>query len=483
MVAFNDAQDMTDGAVPGPDPATWTAPGYRCYGLMDRRGRWGSWRFGPSTVDELARLEHEASRKHQVLFQSAQTFASRPEGRPAHRWRQVREQYVGDAALPHLVPLFFDIDCAGDLDKALVAGRYLVAFLAHRLELSEEAVRIWFSGSKGLHILVHLAAMGIEPSRALTADMKRIVAALVKRLEAEGCPQLPVDSAVYSLPRMLRAPNQQHPKSGLFKAELTHDELMTLTADEIRALATEPRPPLWPGDHAPALSPAAAAWWSTELTRLRETREFTRRTAELTGRKVRPDGFVVDELASDDMPDCIRQLAGTLVSPGNRNRAELQLACWAKATKMPFGGVLSLLSSWTTVNRPELSAENAQAKAESIVRSVYGNASYGFSCVAARAAARAVGVVPECPACQAVRPRSLRQLYSLRVRHDAHWNPPERISLEEARGFTARVIDRRVAACRADRPGRRATGRRQDPRGSSRSNRARNASRLCRPHA
>ncbi|MBN2584946.1 MAG: hypothetical protein JXL80_17920 [Planctomycetes bacterium] len=439
-------QTVTDAPAELGHVRVFELPGYRCYGLMDGRGRWGSWLFGPSTFDELAGLEREAARRNQVLFVSAQTFMPPPEGRRPRRWRQAREHYVGDGALPHLAPLFFDIDCAGDLDKALLAGRYLLEFLVHGLGLAEPAVRVWFSGSKGLHILVHPAALGIEPSAGLTADMKRIVANLVQRLETEGCPELPVDSTVYSLPRMLRAPNQVNPRSGLYKIELHHEELLRLTGDEIKALAAEPRAPLWPDDHPPpALSPTAAAWWAAEIGRLRQVREFTRRTAELTGRKVRPDGFVVDELIDDEMPDCIRRLAAATVAPGNRNRAELQLACWALAAKRPQTWAAKLLAAWAARNRPEFTLDGCRTKADSVVAAVYGRSGYGFSCAAARTAARAAGLEPECPACRTVRQPLLQTLHSLRQNHDEGWTAPERITLHDARARTATFIDRFVA--------------------------------------
>jgi hypothetical protein len=272
--------------------------------------------------------------------------------------------------------------------------------------------------------------------------MKHIVAALVKRLETEGCPELPVDSAVYSLPRMLRAPNQVNPRSGLPKIELRHEELLRLSADQIQTLAAEPRSPLWPEDHPPPTrSPTAAAWWATELGRLRETREFTRRTAELTGRKVRPDGFVVDELIDDEMPDCIRRLAAATVAPGNRNRAELQLACWALAAKRPQAWAARLLATWVARNRPELTLDGCRAKAESVVAAVYGRSGYGFSCTAARTAARAAGLDPGCEACRAVRRPALRILHSLRRHHDEGWVAPERITLHDARTRIADFVD------------------------------------------
>jgi hypothetical protein len=450
---------------------------------MDSRGRWRAWRFGPATADVQRELEAQAQQTGQVLFASVQTFAAPVDVIGMTRWRQVRQQYTGDSALPHLAPVFFDIDAEGDLNKALLWARTLVEFFFFQLGLPEPAVRVWFSGSKGAHILVDPVALGIQPSPALTADMKTVALELVRHLAAQGAEDMAIDRAVYSLPRMLRLPDQVNPRSGLFKIELRHHELFLLTADQITDLARQPRGRLWSAADIPGgLVPVAAQWWSKVLARAREPREFRIRTAEVAGLKVRPDGYVVDELDTSDMPPCIAAMVQAAASPGTRNGVELQIACWAKGAKLPFDKSLALLSGWTMANRPELSAENTRAKAESIVRSVYGNASYGFSCIAARSAARAVGIACHCDTCQAVRPRSLRQVYSLRVRHNTHWNPPERISLEDARGLTARIIDRRVAAARADRPGETADRRRKNPRGRSCAGQARDAGHLCCSH-
>jgi hypothetical protein len=282
---------------------------------------------------------------------------------------------------------------------------------------------------------------------------------------------------------MLRLPDQTNPRGRLFKVELRHHELSQLTADEVTDLARQPRGSLWStGDLPGGPVPAAAEWWSKALTRTREAREFRVRTADVVGVKVRPDGYVVDKLVTSDAPACIAGMMQAAAAPGHRNRVELQIACWAKGAKLPFDEALTLLAGWTTANRPELSPQNSRAKADSILRSVFGNASYGFSCLAARSVARSVGAPPECDACRAVRSRSLRLVHSLRVRHDAQWNPPTRISLEDARGLTARLIDSRVAVCRSDRLGHRPAWRRQDPRGPAGPGRTRNAGGLCGAH-
>lgn len=457
---------------------------YRCYGTLDSRGRWRAWRFGPATVDVQAQFVAEAARTGQVAFASVQSFAAPGNVVGMTRWREVRGQYTGEDALPHLAPLYFDVDAEGDLDKALLWARTLVEFFTVQLKLPKPAVRVWFSGAKGAHILVDAAALGIEPGAMLTTDMKAVALGLAGQLAAESAADLSVDAAVYSLPRMLRLPGQVNPRSGLYKVEISHHELFQLATDQISDLARTPRGCLWTaGDLFDEPVPKAAAWWSAALGRAREPREFRIKTAQIAGLKVRPDGYMADELADASMPSCITGILGAAVSPGDRNRCELQIACWAKAAKLPEDNALSLLSAWTMWNRPELSPQNAEAKAASIVASVYADARYCFSCMAARTAAHKAGVVPQCDSCQAVRPRSLRQVFSLRVRHDAQWNPPLRIPLENARGLIARTIDNRIAACVSDRTGGRSARRGQDSRRSPRPGRTRNAGRLCGAHA
>jgi len=453
---------------------------YRCYGMLDSRGRWRVWRFGPAERDVQVRLEAEAAKAGHVLFSSVQTFSA-PRGESGiMRWREVRQQYTGQDALPHLTPLYFDVDADGDLDKAMLWTRMLVEFFVEQLGLPQQAVRVWFSGSKGAHILVDAAMLGIEPSAILTTDMKAVVLELVRQLAAESAAGLSVDSAVYSLPRMLRLPGQINPRSGLYKVELSHRELFQLAADQITDLARAPRGYLLTADDlSDEPVPKAAAWWSAALGRAREPREFRIKTAKVAGLKVRPDGYLADKLIDASTPPCITGILGSAVNPGDRNRCELQIACWAKAAKLPEDKALLLLADWTKRNRPELSPQNAETKASSIVASVYANATYGFSCMAARVAAHKAGVVPRCDSCQVVRPHSLRQLSSLRVRHDAHWNPPSRIPLENARGLIAQIVDSRIAACSADRAGDSAAWSRQDPLRPERTGRPRNEGGLC----
>jgi hypothetical protein len=428
---------------------------YRCYGYLGPDGRWRPWQFAPATAAQLKQARTIATNRGQVLFTSIQTFAPPAGAAGDLRWTQVSGQYRGEDALTHWAPLYFDIDAEGDLDRAILLARYLVGFFCDEIGLPQCDVRFWFSGSKGVHVVVNPLALGIEPSATLTADMKTVALELVRRVQAHGAPDLNTDPAVYSLPRMLRAPDQLNPKSGLYKVELGQDELFRLTGEEVAGLARSPRGPVWQdGQWSIAPIPGAAAWWCTELDKVRKPREFRRRTAELAGVKLRPDGYVVDVLLGAEMPACIREIARAAVAPGSRNRCELQLACWAKGTGRGANEVVGLVAAWAGRNRLELSPANALRKAESIVKTVYGGSHYGFSCGASRAVGRSVGLVIDCGGCKVVKPRALKQLASLREGEDTGWLPPERIELEEARGRIAQSLERFFAFVAAERRAR-----------------------------
>lgn len=137
---------------------------YRCFALLRPNGGWSRWRFAPDRGQTYKQLLHNAGRD--VLFASVQHFPP-PVGMAGFlKWGEVGEQYKNENALPHIAPLYFDIDCADGLDDALTLAHGLYEFFNGELGIAPEHVRVWFSGSKGAHLLVHPEALGIEPSSA-----------------------------------------------------------------------------------------------------------------------------------------------------------------------------------------------------------------------------------------------------------------------------------------------------------------------------
>lgn len=410
----------------------------RVYAFQTRAGNWLQWQFAKAAPEVLREAERHALAHAHILFTSVQLYAGPHPQEEVVRWKDVRRMYYGKDARPHWAPLYFDIDCLGGLCKALDLARWLVEWFVGQLGLPEADCRVYFSGRKGFHLLVNPLALGIEPRADLTLLMKPIALGLCERLSRLGAPDLLPDPQAYSLARLLRAPDQLHPKSSLFKVELRLRELLHQGLADIKELAIGIRGDLWDPDEV-STEPVdgAAEWWREELRRVEERSVSRRLTAEVTGSKVDSSGFAVDELVTKEMPPCIEALWKTTLPVGSRNQGELQLACWAKAAGKTYDDALAFVQTWSRRNRPEDSASSVDRHVQSVVKSVYEGTSYGFSC----AAVRATGIQVGCHGCEAVAPRSLKNVASLRLSYADTWAPPECVPLCEARTAVANKIN------------------------------------------
>jgi hypothetical protein len=127
--------------------------------------------------------------------------------------------------------LWWDKD-HNDLDVALADTRRLVVTIKDRYA----EPLCFFSGKKGFHVGLPTALWNPAPSLAFNRVARRFAEAVAERAGIE------IDTSIYDKVRAFRAPNSRHATSGLFKVRLRWDELMTCTASQIQAIASEPRP-------------------------------------------------------------------------------------------------------------------------------------------------------------------------------------------------------------------------------------------------
>lgn len=169
--------------------------------------------------------------------------------------------------------LHFDIDRADDLQAALEDARRLVQFIHARYPELEGEVPVYFSGSKGFHVLIELAH---SPPPSVQFPQ-------VARTFAEGIAAaagVRIDSAIYDRSHILRLPNSRHPKTGLFKRLI---DIEGLFMRDVAGHLTDARSP-WPsaipfaGKQVPRL---ADDWHEAERVAARalEARATIRRDA------------------------------------------------------------------------------------------------------------------------------------------------------------------------------------------------------------
>ena len=149
-----------------------------------------------------------------------------------HRGRPSVAGYRGPA-LAEFMP--FDFDCKKDPAKAVAEAAQLVREWEERWDLPPTALRIYWSGMKGISIEVPAVLFGgFEPANDIADKLKAIAEAMAPNAET-------LDTSIYQLLRLWRVPNTEHSKSLMFKIPLTPEELFAEDMTMIKTLARRPR--------------------------------------------------------------------------------------------------------------------------------------------------------------------------------------------------------------------------------------------------
>lgn len=141
--------------------------------------------------------------------------------------------------------LVFDIDGEPErLEETRRATTALAWLLMDSYGVGQNQLRTFFSGRKGFHVLVPTELLGpLVPSPQLAGLLKSLALEIASQAGVE------VDTGIYDRTRLFRLPNTRHSGSGLYKVELTWDELVNLDAAAIQDLASSPRDFSWAPDH------------------------------------------------------------------------------------------------------------------------------------------------------------------------------------------------------------------------------------------
>ena len=338
-----------------------------CY-QCDENGKSSPWKR--KHLDDVPKWQHEEARDFNC-FATVQKYAN-------------EKKTEGE---DFLAPLYFDLDYSENPAVAQEEAIKLVEFFTGELDIQEQDLHIYFSGSKGFHILVDERALGVEPRKDLQRVYKHIAGYLRYRLgevqEQEDENGRPVEYTeplkavalvVYPVKRMLRLPYSRHQKTGLYKIELTLQQLKELTLDEIKERARTGQP-IQREEKTVRKRPKAGVFYADKL------HEYEEAAATTSDKRSKTEYIFV----KDKPPVCVEDILNNgWKKDGDRNNATVQLCCYFKAAGYKKEEATSILEDWVvkfTSADSRYSIQQRKANTRNVIESVYGSEKdYQFGC-------------------------------------------------------------------------------------------------------
>lgn len=250
---------------------------------------------------------------------------------------------------------YIDLDADLSSDEAFNKLRneaiLVINYIKYGFMVPEEYIKIYYSGAKGLHIIVLHKAFNVTPIPYLNIIYKKMAEKIIKNT---GITTL--DTQIYDNRRLFRVPNTINSKTGLFKIPLRFNELTILGFNEIKELAKTQRvfgenQQLLPSIMAQTKYADIISEYKVAL----ENREKKRR------KDFKKPSIIF-------MPSCIKNLIENGASVGIRNNCTAFYASYLMQNGFDEDEIIDQLLQWNlNCNMDELQ----EKEIETTVRSIY----------------------------------------------------------------------------------------------------------------
>lgn len=239
--------------------------------------------------------------------------------------------------------------------------RKVALFMEHleiNYEIDIDICRIYFSGSKGYHVLIPTPIFGLVPSSEIHNLIKTLVAKISENI-------LKYDLSLYDKLQVYRLPHTKHSSTGAYKVPLYYNELSKGMMN-IRRLSEKIRMnfdyPEYPTDPVP------------ELVELLGTNGHTAKYKNAQYNISRTDYIEMNGLPPFRKLCILHILKG--VKEGSRDETAIRIAAHFRKEKYPIDVVIGLLHGWNINNSPPMTNEEIRAK----VISVFQGKQFDYGC-------------------------------------------------------------------------------------------------------
>lgn len=138
-----------------------------------------------------------------------------------------------------IAPLYIDLDAEyleRDYEKIRRDVLLLIRKLKTMFSITDDNIQVFFSGSKGFHILVPYEIFGLTFCKDINSKYKLLVTELKSYTITKS-----VDTRIYDNKRLFREPNSINSKTGYYKVQISLPDLRTMNYDDLIAYASSPK--------------------------------------------------------------------------------------------------------------------------------------------------------------------------------------------------------------------------------------------------
>lgn len=226
--------------------------------------------------------------------------------------------------------LYLDFDNVDDFSKAQADAITALSYLKICYHISEDNIKIYFSGNKGIHLIVPAEILGIEPSMTLNHVFKYIATSIKSFTKFKT-----IDTQIYDNRRLFRIPNTIHEKSNLYKIPLTSNELRTLNEDNIREMACSQR---------------VINYNKSYATNVQAQQQFKRMVFETENFNKQLNKNYKYKTKYNFIPPCIQYILDNGAPEGQRNITIACLSCFCKNYGKSLDESIEFISDWNSKN-------------------------------------------------------------------------------------------------------------------------------------
>lgn len=248
--------------------------------------------------------------------------------------------------------LYFDFDCKEDFEKVRIDALRAVSYLKIVYRIDPSELVIYFSGNKGVHIIVPSIIFGAEPSKELNRIYKFISQDIRKFIQYDT-----LDPKVYDNKRMFRLPYSKHETSGYYKTPITIEELRNTTLDDIKKLSSSIRKFTFP---IPTENSFSCNIFKQDIDKYEASKKKKNKTSFNSTINI--------------VPNCIKKLLEEGAVDGSRNNSLAALTSFCRNWGLTYEKTVYRLSKWNDVNIPPI----CDTEFNSTINSIFYNGSnYG----------------------------------------------------------------------------------------------------------